>query len=155
MSQNTKIYVLTAVIAVVIIGAAAYLYYLGVTRGSGPGSGNVSSNGGLIYDTGIDADGNRISFSQGPMWLYVHGGGCADCHGYNGRGGVYPMMCGVVTPDVRYSTLTEHGMTRADVERAITEGVDEDGEALNYCMPRWDLDGRDLSDLLSYLMELG
>ena len=39
------------------------------------------SNGQRIYFTGFNDAGQRINFSGGPAWLWMHGGSCADCHG--------------------------------------------------------------------------
>lgn len=106
--------------------------------------------------TGMNEKGERIPFVGGPKWLYMHGGGCVNCHGADGRGGIYPMMCGVKTPDIRYSTLTEeHGMSEGDIKKAITQGVDEDGEELDYCVPRMQMSEEDLNDLIEYLKNLG
>lgn len=120
-----------------------------------PAPGSYVSNGQLIYMTGFNQQGLRIPFTGGPAWLYTHGGGCAACHGPTGRGGVYPMMCSVRAPDIRYSTLAgEHGMSDEDIKRAIVEGIGENGEQLDYCMPRWQLSNSDLNDLIEYLKQL-
>ncbi len=114
------------------------------------------SNGEMIYVSGVNEKGERILFVGGPNWLYMHGGGCASCHGLDGKGGVYPMMCGVKTPDIRYSTLTkEHGMSDEDIKRAITKGIGDEGEELDYCMPRWQMSEKDINDLIEYLKQLG
>lgn len=39
--------------------------------------------------------------------------------------------------------------------RAITQGLDSSGQKLNLLMPRWDLTGSDLNDLIDYLKRLG
>lgn len=114
------------------------------------------SNGEMIFMTGVNQKGERIPFVGGPQWLYMHGGGCASCHGVDGKGGIYPMMCGVKTPDIRYSTLTKtHGMSEEDIKRAITQGIGDEGEELNPCMPRWQMTEEDLNDLIDYLKQLG
>jgi|Deesub1362B_J571_1020462.scaffolds.fasta_scaffold00025_1 cytochrome c oxidase subunit 2 len=123
--------------------------------GYSPQPAQYKSNGELIFMTGVNEKGERIPFVGGPQWLYMHGGGCASCHGTDGKGGIYPMMCGVKTPDIRYSTLTEeHGMTEEDIKKAITQGVDDEGEELDYCMPRWQMSEKDLNDVIEYLKEL-
>lgn len=48
---------------------------------------SFSSNGERIYNTGIESTGKRIGFEGGPMWLYMRGGSCVDCHGPNSKGG--------------------------------------------------------------------
>ena len=70
-------------------------------------------------------------------------------------------------PDIRYQTLTaeehgeegkeemEHGpYTDEDIKRAITEGVEPDGEPLDWPMPRWSMSDEDLDDLLEFLKTL-
>ena len=117
--------------------------------------GEYKSNGEKIFLTGVNEKGERIPFVGGPTWLQMHGGGCASCHGVDGKGGIYPMMCGVKTPDIRYSTLAgEHGMSEEDIKRAITSGVGDEGEELNWCMPRWQMTEKDLNDLIDYLKQL-
>ncbi len=114
------------------------------------------SNGEMIFMTGVNERGERIPFTGGPQWLFMHGGGCASCHGIDGRGGIYPMMCGIKTPDIRYSTLTQkHGMSEEDIKIAITRGIGDEGEELDYCMPRWQMTEKDLNDVIDYLKQLG
>jgi cytochrome c oxidase subunit 2 len=40
------------------------------------------------------------------------------------------------------------------IKRAITEGVEPDGEAMDLTMPRWQMSERDLHDLLEFLKTL-
>ncbi len=125
-----------------------------------------SSNGKMIYFTGVDMEGNRILPKYGgPMWLYMHGGSCVSCHGEDGRGGRPVMMCSEIPPDIRYSTLTSEEMehegeeehppyNETTIKRAITEGLNPAGEELDPCMPRWEINDRDLNDLILFLKEL-
>ena len=122
-----------------------------------------SSNGEMIYFTGINAKGKRIPFTGGPPWLYMHGGGCASCHGPDGRGGVPVMMGTAIPPDIRYHHLIEEEhegdeehppYTDELIRRAITEGLDPAGEPLDPTMPRWQMSEGDLNDLLEFLKTL-
>jgi len=122
-----------------------------------------ATNGERIFKTGYSLDGERIAFEDGPAWLYMHGGGCASCHGLDGRGGYWVMMSTEVAPDIRYSHLTEdehaedEGHPPYDDEsmaRAIREGLNPAGEPLSRPMPRWDLSDRDMADLIDYLRML-
>jgi len=92
---------------------------------------------------------------------------CASCHGADGRGGRVRMMMRVFeAPDIRYESLIsgEHGeghgeeeavpYTDEDIKRAITEGVEPDGESLEWPMPRWTMSDQDLDDLLEFLKTL-
>jgi mono/diheme cytochrome c family protein len=122
-----------------------------------------SSNGEMIFYTGVNQKGQRIPFTGGPHWIYMHGGACVSCHGMDGRGGSIPHMCSVVAPSITYHDLTkgepeeheEHPpYTDEDIKNAITRGIDPAGEQLDPCMPRWKLSEQDLNDLLEYLKTL-
>jgi cytochrome c oxidase subunit 2 len=125
-----------------------------------------SSNGERVYLTGANDRGERIPFSGGPRWLYMHGGGCVECHGEDGRGGRPVMMLGKIPPDIRYETLisgeheeggkVEHHKPYNDelIIRAIREGLDEEGDPLDPGMPRWQLSDRDVRDIVEYLKTL-
>ena len=129
---------------------------------------SFQSNGERIFYTGINTSGQRIPITQGPMWLYAHGGGCVDCHGVNGRGGVAVMMGTAIPPDITYEALTartghgedDHGeeehspYTDETIRIAIRDGTNPDGETLDYTMPRWQMSDSDLDDLLEYLKTL-
>jgi mono/diheme cytochrome c family protein len=130
-----------------------------------PPAEEFGSNGEMIYFTGFNQRGERIFFSDAPMWLYRHGGSCVDCHGADGRGGeVQTMHRTLEVPDIRYEALTaeEHGeegmeheaFTEETIKRAIVEGVEPDGEPLDWPMPRWSMDEQDLDDLVAFLKTL-
>jgi cytochrome c oxidase subunit 2 len=127
-----------------------------------------ASNGQRIYFTGVDAAGNEIPFAAGPPWLAMHGGSCVDCHAEDGRGGIAVIPGGGVSPDIRYDVLTgkerpsiegdtEHEHTPhtdATIKRAITDGIDADGQALDLTMPRYRMSEKDLNDVIDYLKQL-
>jgi hypothetical protein len=121
------------------------------------------SPGEQIYFTGIGNNGDHIFRSGGPMWIRMHGGGCVSCHGAHGRGGV-PIMMGTAIPtDIRYKSLTggekhahggeekEHHYTDALIKRAITQGLEADGELLDWNMPRWQMSETDLDAVIEHL----
>ena len=138
------------------------------------------ANGQRIYYYGTNLNGVRIPITGGPNWMYMHGGGCASCHGEDGRGGYYPMMCGVRSEAITFNALTspheeaevqegkevkekeekgaagheETHFTIPTIRRAIEQGIDDEGDALNLCMPRWKMSDQDFRDLLAYLMYL-
>jgi hypothetical protein len=75
------------------------------------------------------------------------------------------MMRVIDVPDIRYETLTseDHGnhgeeehepYTEETIKRAITEGVEPDGEPLDWPMPRWSISDEDLDDLVDFLKTL-
>jgi len=122
-----------------------------------------ASNGETIYFTSVNDQGQRIPFTGGPTWLSMHGGGCASCHGPDGRGGAPVMMGTEIPPDIRYHHLIEEEheaeeahppYTDETIKRAITEGVEPDGEPMDMTMPRWQMSERDLDDLLEFLKTL-
>ena len=137
--------------------------------GRGPFTGDVgtpdtySSNGETIYFTGYGHSGlirRSVGFGPGMMG----GTGCATCHGADGRGSRFVMMGREYdAPDITYTALTsphtgehedEPAWTDDDIRTAIREGVEPSGDTLDPIMPRWDMDDRDMADLLGYLKEL-
>ena len=60
-----------------------------------------------------------------------------------------------MSADLRHAALVtqqKHPYTLALLERAISTGVDNDGERLNPVMPRWRLSQRDLHDVADYVL---
>lgn len=112
-----------------------------------------------IFRYGLDADGNPISRSGGMM----RRAGCAGCHGGDGTGRSTAMF---VAPDITYENLTDpagmrepdgsrgHTYTDELIKRAVTEGVDAEGEAISWPMPQWRLSEEQWSALLDYLQSL-
>ena len=93
----------------------------GMMGGSGSGANSYSSVGERIYLSGVGTDGQDISrsaprVSQGA--LMMGGGGCASCHGADGRGGTIKMTTGtaIKAPDVTYGALIEVGFTTRPFE---------------------------------------
>jgi cytochrome c oxidase subunit 2 len=143
------------------LGLGGYLVVSPVSVVSGPEE--YVSNGQMIYFTGRNERGQRIPFDGGPMWLYRHGGGCAACHGPDGRGGA-PVMMGTEIPgDIRFYHLTEEEHEEGEehppyteelIKRAITQGLNPAGEPLDLTMPRWHMSEADLDDLIMFLKTL-
>lgn len=132
---------------------------------------SYESNGERIYFTGTSSSGEPIRANLPGMSRMMAGGrACVDCHGPDGRGGTFRMMMGTYTaPDIRYATLTEqeHGnekvegehdehppYTEETIKRAITEGIEPNGESLEWPMPQWKMSESDLNDLLAFLKTL-
>lgn len=117
---------------------------------------STPSNGYTIYTMEYNSLGEKINFTDGPHWLAVQGGGCSVCHGLNGTGGKHIQNCTATPPNITYRELAGNYMNNDTlIARAITDGIDEDGEELDTCMPRWQLGQNDLGDLISYLKILG
>src|SRR3990172_2649412 len=171
--------IILAIVIAVVIGANSYTdqygYYsqqgygsmMGGMRGNMMGSGmmgggyskdSFSSNGERIYYTGIDSTGRRIGLEGGPMWLNMRGGSCVNCHGTNGKGGV-PVMMGTEIPEDLTNLYAPHSQGDEKMvpynddllKRAITKGIDANGESLDPTMPRWYLPEKDLNDLVTYI----
>jgi len=109
----------------------------------------AANNGQSIFQTGIDSDGKQITAANPPMRS-----SCAACHGVDGAGGVH-LPGGAVSADLRHSALVvgqKHPYTLALLQRAITTGVDNDGQPLNPVMPRWRLSDSDLHDVATYVL---
>jgi ABC-type branched-subunit amino acid transport system substrate-binding protein len=79
-----------------------------------------------------------------------------QCHGENGRG------IGIVSPAINWSALTEpeghqhlkrvhKPFDEASLIRAITRGVDPDGNDFEATMPKYTMADEDMADLVAYL----
>lgn len=116
---------------------------------------STPSNGYMIFTMEYNSLGEKINFTDGPDWLAVQGGGCAACHGLDGMGGKQVQNCTATPPSIRYQKLIGNYSNDTLIARAITHGIDENGEELDACMPRWQLEQNDLGDLIAYLKTLG
>jgi mono/diheme cytochrome c family protein len=119
-----------------------------------------TDNGRRIFMFGTTLGGRVVENSHG-----MEGVGCAMCHGAAGRGGT---MHGIAAPDITFSRLIDpqghdHEETgrrhpafnRETIKAAIVAGIDPAGNTLDEEMPRWTgLSGKDLDDLIGYLMAL-
>ncbi|MFT6915325.1 MAG: cytochrome c oxidase subunit 2 [Motiliproteus sp.] len=131
-------------------------------RSNDPAS--FTSNGERIYFTGVGLDGRPIVTSGGNIHQSMHTRGCAGCHGADRQGGqrMYPFFWVKTPPLTPDALFGEHDDTHGDhenyssttLERAIREGIDPSGEALDSAMPRWAMAEQDLSDLVDYLGNL-
>lgn len=107
------------------------------------------ANGRAIFQTGKDLNGKRIIANPPPLMPY-----CAACHGTNGAGGK-KLPGGAVSADLRHKALVtqqKHPYTLALLERAISTGIDNEGERLNKVMPHWKLSKQDLHDVAEYVL---
>lgn len=129
-----------------------------------------TSNGQQIYFTATDQSGNPISYTGGPgfggmmMGSYLT---CAACHGNDGHGGThYIGMQTIDTPPIYYDALVKMkqgnsggtpqpgGYTVDDLRGEVVGGHDIDGSSLDQNMPRWQMNDKDLADLLAFLKTL-
>jgi mono/diheme cytochrome c family protein len=129
---------------------------------STPTSGDVA-NGEQLYFRSIDNQGKSISYTGGPAFGGMMMGAyltCASCHGPEGHGGKHIMHMQVMdAPPIYYDGLVEMAKSDAgksaytieDFRKAVIQGQDVDGSALNQDMPRWQMSDQDLNDLFAFL----
>jgi mono/diheme cytochrome c family protein len=105
-------------------------------------------NGERIFQTGRDTDGKQITAASRPLRS-----SCAACHGPNGAGGI-KVADDAVSADLRHRVLAKEkpAWTQQRLERAISQGIDNEGERLNPVMPRWRMSARDLHDVAEYVL---
>jgi len=127
----------------------------------------LASLGESIYFRNIGEGRRIVPFTSGPAWLYTQGGSCVDCHGSDGRGGAYATAAAIAGPDIRCSVLTgkvhppgataeavHQAYTDATIRRAITDGLDADGNQLDFAMPRYKMSDAELGAVIAYLKKL-
>ena len=168
MQHKTTLVLGVVLVAVGLIGLTT-VWVLDATGTSLRGTGTFASAGERIYYTGLDASGRAIPRTSavggmtGLRMMYT--AACVDCHREDGRGSRLGMMFGSAdVPDIRYPVLTsahtEDGesipaWSDRDIERAIREGIEPNGERLKAPMPRWNMTDQEVTDVISYLKELG
>jgi cytochrome c oxidase subunit 2 len=131
----------------------------GGMMGAGSGATGHASPGKRIFLTGVGSDVWAIAHTASHVAqgsLMMGGGGCASCHGADGRGGTLRTMSGaaIQAPDVTYDALVKSGFTDATIQRAILNGLDESGKPLDAAMPRWQMPPVDLGATIAYLKVL-
>jgi ABC-type branched-subunit amino acid transport system substrate-binding protein len=118
-----------------------------------------------LYHDGIDRAGAPISARVAGSTTALKGKpmACGNCHGEDGRG---RQESGVDPGDVTWTDLTKpYGHTHANkrrhgpydaksFNRAMRDGFDPAGNALEPAMPRYDLADADLEALVAYLKRL-
>ncbi len=148
-------------LALLVIGVIGLVLLNTGALGLGASSSDLAARGAIIFNTGRDPDGQPIAYSGDTMMMMR--ASCASCHGANGQGLRTPMF---VSPNISYRNLTDpagmvepdggHGMKYTDdlIRRAVTQGIDPDGQSLDSVMPRWQLTDAEWRALLAYLKKL-
>ena len=123
-------------------------------------------HGRQFYREGVARSGTSVAatFGQASLSLPATRVPCASCHGPDGLG---RPDAGVVPSNVTWANLTKPYGLRHDngrthpaytgdsILRAITDGIDPAGNALDPAMPRYALDDTTAQDLVAYLKRLG
>lgn len=118
-----------------------------------------------LYREGIGASGHEVSARVGAVDMPVPGRvvPCANCHGRDGQG---RSEGGLAPPPITWSELAKsyghrHDSGRvhppfdaASLLRAVTQGRDPAGQALDAAMPRYALGRDDQDNLVAYLKRL-
>lgn len=125
----------------------------------------TEARGKQLYLTGNSPSGKSINALIGAESIELPASSlpCASCHGVDGRG---RPEGGIVPGDITFQFLTlsyghshENGRKHAAfttdaIARAITRGIDPDGNRLDSAMPRYRLSAADTADLIAYLKRL-
>lgn len=142
-------------------------FFLGVTAAP-VRSATLSSQeeaGRAIFQNGESSFGDVFSARLGVARQEVPGAvvRCANCHGADGLGrpeaGVHPSNITWSELTKAYGHVHENGRRHPAfdedlLKRAITEGVDPAGNALDGAMPRFNITERDFKALVAYLKRL-
>ncbi len=124
------------------------------------------NRGKQIYVQGTSASRNEILAYLGEASLEVPAStmACANCHGLDGQGkpegGIEPSNLTRDFLTKPYGVTHRSGRkhppyTQRGFELAITRGVDPGSNKLLSVMPRYQMSGADLADLIAYLKRLG
>ena len=178
MTRSRRSLVIAAVAIAVAAAAAVGVLIVDAHRQASPVAGGSSpaAIGEAIFQSGIGPDGAPIPRSESqtpPAGGGMMGGSgmmggmmrlsCADCHGADGHGLATQQF---TSPDITYANLTDpkgmlapdgtRGPTYTDstLRRAITTGIDPEGDHLAWPMPQWRLTNQEWSGLLAYLKTL-
>ncbi|MCA1592002.1 MAG: ABC transporter substrate-binding protein [Acidobacteria bacterium] len=147
--------------------AVALMLVSGARVGAQQGGAKLTireQRGKLIYVKGESGNG-EITALLGTDNLEVPANAftCANCHGLRGEG---TREGGLQPPPINWETLTSKhtsALTRrvrapydeTTLARAISDGLDPSGAHLHPGMPRYELKGEQMADLIAYLKKLG
>jgi len=123
---------------------------------------SYSSDGERLYFTGKSESGRTITAAGGQHHMQTHGGSCVTCHGAKREGGVrmMPWLWKIAPPLTTAALLGDHkddghahdSYDADSLKKAITEGINPEGEELDGTMPRWEIQDKDLESLVQYLL---
>jgi mono/diheme cytochrome c family protein len=112
-----------------------------------------------VFKTGIGASGTHVPFTKGGDKFRAEPGGCIGCHGEDGRGKQISdkeRIPAITYPALREPIGGQPPMFSTDeaVHKAVTQGVEEDGEEMSPVMPRWQLTDEEFAAVVTYLKKL-
>jgi hypothetical protein len=160
-SRRLMIYVI--VLLVILVGMLVFIFIQNraiskAARGELMEPGKEApdlANGGSIYEKGKDLKGRMIPVSEGPAWFLTKGGGCAACHGENGRGGKTIDGLSIAPPNIRSAVKGSiMGMSAKEFTALVKWGERPNGKMLSYEMPRFDVPDSEIIDLMEYIKRL-
>ncbi len=132
------------------------------------GRSSTPTIGQIIYRQGITPAGVPVGDRESGEITPGAGAACVNCHRPSGLGSVEGgILCPPITAKylfrqgIRYGQEENHSVspdrsvyTDATLARAIRDGIDPDGRALKFLMPRYKLDDAAMSSLIAYLKQL-
>lgn len=128
------------------------------------GEQTFETNGESIYHTLVTLQGDPILAQARNMGRGRADLSCSGCHGESGQGGYLEMgRYSRVVPAIDNETLRSDigggellrpAYTDQTLGKAITDGVNSANKNLDYSMPRYQLKGSNLTDLITYLKTL-
>ncbi|MDT7808439.1 MAG: hypothetical protein QOJ70_2252 [Acidobacteriota bacterium] len=175
MTKKIKLSLVALFVALASLAASSLLTARASASRVGAGQGTkavAAPTGGLtpqerrgrvIYLRGESASGREIKALVGEIDVPASTLTCAGCHGTRGEG---KTEGGVTAGDLTWANLTKpyghthptgrkHGpFNEAAFFRAISEGIDPEGNTLLAAMPRYMMSADDAADLLSYLKRI-
>jgi hypothetical protein len=125
-----------------------------------------SETGRQIYLEGRSGSGPVLARRAGGLETQGSAAACSNCHrrsalgGAEGRTYVPPIdakaLFGPKAPGTGAAAagLGRDAYNEASLRRALNEGIDPSGRALDYLMPRYDLDAKQISALIAHLRKV-
>lgn len=111
-----------------------------------------------LYTSGVGISGTIVPFAGGSDKFQASPTGCIRCHGGDGLGVKGPKG---MTPAITYASLRaaqgdKPALYASDeaLQKAVTEGLEPNGEHLSNAMPCWKLNDAEWAALLEYLKSL-
>lgn len=161
MKARLQNYLQKIFIGIGVMWLGGCMDHMHATSEQGYAQREFSSEGERLYFTGRNSQGQMITPIGGHHHMQMHGGNCVTCHGEDRSGGdlMWPKFW-VSVPALGYHALVAghndghaHATyTKQSLIRAIKEGLNPEGEALDSSMPRWQGRDEDFEALVDFLL---